>query len=65
MEQNALHFARALFVGRSNKVDTTVGIKRLLIVVKEGISLPIHGDPLGWAINISAPSRQIEGIQVP
>ena len=65
MEQNALHFARALVVGRSNKVDTTVGIKCLLIVVKERISLPIHGDPLGWVINISAPSRQIEGVQVP
>ena len=62
MEQNALHFATALVVGRSNKVDTTVGIKRLLIVVKEGISLPIHGDTL---VNISAPSRQIEGVQVP
>jgi hypothetical protein len=36
---------RARTPGHSNKISTTVGIKCLLIVVKERIPLLIHGDP--------------------
>ena len=54
-----------LVVGRGNKVNTTVGVKCLLIAVRERVSSPIHGDPQGSVINISAPSPQIEGIRVP